>query len=89
MEGSGNHYDPSGNSVNGGLEDSVGSVRVVGFEMDAEVVHENDKLDRVVDRGEYFVYGDEEEDVAQWGALKDPTGLVVGRSEVIGNSDLE
>ena len=49
MEKSGNHYatgPPSGNRVNGGLEDSVGSIGVVRFEMDAKVVDEKDSLDR-------------------------------------------
>ena len=48
----------SGNRVDGGLEDSVGMVRVVKFEMNTKVVDEKDRLDRVGDRGEDFVYDD-------------------------------
>ena len=63
----------------------MGTVGVVRFEMDTKVVDEKDRLDGVGDRGEDFVYCDEEKDATQREALQDPIGLVVGRGEVIGN----
>ena len=78
--------EQSGKRVNGGLEDSVGTMGIGRFEMDAKVVDKKDKLDKVWDRGEEFVHVDEERSAAQRGGLRDLIELVVGRGEVIGNS---
>ena len=55
--------------VNGGLEDSVSMVGVVRFEINTKVVDGKDRLDRVGDRGEDFVHGNEKKNAVQWGAL--------------------
>ena len=50
----------------------MNTVRVVRFEMNTKVVDEKDRLDRVGDCGEDFVYGDEEKGTAQRGVMRDP-----------------
>ena len=80
---------PSGHRVNGGLEDSVGTVGIVRFEFDSKVIDEKDRLDGVRNHDEDIVHCDEEKRAAQRGALRDPIGLVVGRRVVIGNSNLK
>ena len=59
----------------------MGTLGVVRFEIDTKIVDEKDRLDRVG--------SDEERGAAQRGVVKDLIGLVSGRGEVIGNSDLE
>ena len=50
----------------GGVGEHRGVLR---FEMNTKIVDEQDKSDRVGNRGEEFVFGDEEKGAAQWGAL--------------------
>ena len=61
----------------------MGTVGVVRFEMDTKVVDESDRLDRVRDRGDDFVYGDEETGATQRGVKRNSIGFVVVREEVI------
>jgi len=44
--------------------------------MDTKVVDEKDRSDRVGDRGEGFIYGDEEKGAAKGEALRDPLDWV-------------
>ena len=70
---------PSGNRINGGLKNSADTMRFVRFEMDTKFIDEKNRLDRVGECGEDFVYSDEEKGATQQRALRDPIGLVVGR----------
>ena len=69
MERSGNRHGTalSGNRVIGGLEDYVGTVVVVRFELNTKAIDEKDWVDRVGDRDDDFFYGDGEKGVTQPG----------------------